>query len=115
MAENGLVTRLVESSCRGTGLRLTGAAPGGWYWQHGDRNAAVAPLVCAEALGGPRAVVPGGVTADVTDNGTLIRHHTARLIGIVPIWLATSAASTSRRTGRATGASWSGRRKDGRR
>ena len=84
MAENGLVTRLVESSCRGTGLRLAGAAPGGWYWQHGDRNAAVAPLVCSEALGGPGAVVPGGVTTDVTDGGTLIRHDTARLIGIVP-------------------------------
>ena len=54
MAENGLVTRLVESSCRGTGLQLTGAAPGGWYWQHGDRNAAVAPLVCSEALAGPQ-------------------------------------------------------------
>ena len=84
MAENGLVTRLVESSCRGTGLELTGAAPGGWYWQHGDRNAAVAPLVCSETLGGPSAVVPGGVTAEVADNGALIRHDTARLIGIVP-------------------------------
>ena len=84
MAENGLVTRLVKSACRGTGLQLTGAAAGGWYWQHGDRNAAVAPLVCSEALGGPPAVVPGGVTADATDDGTLIRHDTARLIGIVP-------------------------------
>ena len=83
-AEDGLVTRLVERSCRGSGLQLTGAAPGGWYWQHGDRNAAVAPLVCSEALGGPSAVVPGGVTAEATDQGTLIRHDTARLIGIVP-------------------------------
>ena len=70
--------------CRGTGLQLTGAAPGGWYWQHGDRNAAVAPLVCPEALGGPGAVVPGGVTAEVTAAGTLIRHDTAKLVGIVP-------------------------------
>ena len=84
MAENGLVTRLVESSCRGTGLQLSGAAPGGWYWQHGDRNAAVAPLVCSDALEGPPAVVPGGVTTDVTESGTLVRHDTARLIGIVP-------------------------------
>ena len=84
VAEDGLVTRLVESSCRGTGLQLTGAAPGGWYWQHGDRNAAVAPLVCSEALGGPRAVVPDGVTAEVAAGATLIRHDTARLIGIVP-------------------------------
>ena len=84
MAENGLVTRLVRSTCRRTGLQLEGAAPGGWYWQHGDRNAAAAPLVCSEALGGPGAVVPGGVTADATDDGTLFRHDTARLIGIVP-------------------------------
>ena len=83
MAENGLVTRFLRSTC-GTGLRLTGAAPGGWYWQHGERNAAAAPFVCSEALGGPRAVVPGGVTADVTDNGTRFRHDTARLVGIVP-------------------------------
>ena len=84
MAENGLVTRLVKSTCRGTGLQLEGAAVGGWYWQHGDRNAAAAPLVCSEALGGPSAVVPGGVTADATDDGTLFRHDTAQLIGIVP-------------------------------
>ena len=84
MAEDGLVTRLVESSCGGSGLQLTGAAVGGWYWQHGDRNAAVAPLVCPEALGGPSAVVPGGVTTDVTDDGTLFRHDTAQMIGIVP-------------------------------
>ena len=84
MAENGLVTRLVRSTCRRTGLQLEGAAPGGWYWQHGDRNAAAAPLVCSETLGGPGAVVSGGVTADVRDDGTLFRHDTARLIGIVP-------------------------------
>ena len=83
-AEDGLVTRLLGSTCSGSGLRLTGAAPGGWYWQHGEQNAAVAPFVCSEALGGPRAVVPGGVTADVTDNGTWFRHDTGRLVGIVP-------------------------------
>ena len=83
MAENGLVTRFLRSTC-GTGLRLTGAAPGGWYWQHGERNAAAAPFVCSEALGGPSAVVPGGVTVDVTDNGTWFRHDTERLVGIVP-------------------------------
>ena len=83
-AENGVVTRLVRSSCRGTGLRLEGAAPGGWYWQHGERNAAAAPLVCSEDLGGPRAVVPGGVEAAATDTGTWFKHDTARLIGIVP-------------------------------
>ena len=82
-AENGLVTRLVRGSCPG-GLRLEGAAPGGWYWQHGERNAAAAPFVCSEALGGPRAVVPGGVAADATANGTWFKHDTARLVGIVP-------------------------------
>ena len=82
-AENGLVTRLVRSSCPG-GLRLEGAAPGGWYWQHGERNAAAAPFVCSEALGGPRAVVPGGVVADATDDATFFKHDTARLVGIVP-------------------------------
>ncbi len=84
VAENGVVTRLLRSACPGTGLQLTGAAPGGWFWQHGDRNAAVAPFVCSEALGGPPAVVPGGVTADVTDNGTWFKHDTERLVGIIP-------------------------------
>ena len=82
-AENGLVTRLVSGSCPG-GLRLEGAAPGGWYWQHGERNAAAAPFVCSEDLGGPRAVVPGGVVAEATDDATWFRHDTARLVGIVP-------------------------------
>ena len=81
--ENGLVTRLVRGSCPG-GLRVEGASPGGWYWQHGERNAAAAPLVCSEALGGPPAVVPGGVAADATDDGTWFKHDTARLVGIVP-------------------------------
>ena len=81
--EDGLLTRLVNGRCPG-GLRLEGATPGGWYWQHGDRNAAVAPFVCSEDFGGPAAVVPGGVAADVTDNGTLFTHDTARLVGIVP-------------------------------
>ncbi len=82
-AENGVVTRLVRGSCPG-GLRLEGAAPGGWYWQHGERNAAAAPFVCSEALGGPPAVVPGGVVADATADATWFRHDTARLVGIVP-------------------------------
>lgn len=42
-AEDGLVTGLVSGSCPG-GLRITGAAPGGWYWQHGERNAAAVPF-----------------------------------------------------------------------
>ena len=82
-AENGLVTRLVRGSCPG-GLRLEGAAPGGWYWQHDERNAAVAPFVCSETLEGPRAVAPGGVMAEATDDATYFRHDTSRLVGIVP-------------------------------
>ncbi len=82
-AEDGVVTRLVRGSCPG-GLRLEGAAPGGWYWQHGERNAAAAPFVCREDLGGPKAVVPGGVVANATEDATWFRHDTARLVGIVP-------------------------------
>ena len=83
-AEGGLVTRLVRGSCPG-GLTITGAEKGGgWYWQHGERNAAAAPLVCSEDLDGPRAVVPGGVEAKATDTGTWFKHDTARLVGIVP-------------------------------
>ncbi len=83
-AEDGLVVRLVRSRCSRTGLRITGAAPGGWYWQHGDRNAAVAPLVRSDQEFEGRAVVPGGVEADVTDAGTWFSHDTSRLVGIVP-------------------------------
>ncbi len=82
-AEDGVVTRLVRGSCPG-GLRLEGAAPGGWYWQHGERNAAAAPFVCREDLGGPKAVVPGGVVANATEDATWFKHDTARLVGIVP-------------------------------
>ena len=83
-AEGRLVTRLVRGSCPG-GLTITGAEKGGgWYWQHGERNAAAAPLVCSEDLGGLRAVVPGGVEAKATDTGTWFKHDTARLVGIVP-------------------------------
>ncbi len=82
-AEDGLVTRVVNGRCPG-GLRVEGAAPGGWYWQHGKRNAAAAPFVCSASLGGRKAVVPGGVAATATDDATWFRHDTARLVGIVP-------------------------------
>ncbi|MXX75302.1 MAG: hypothetical protein F4210_05770 [Holophagales bacterium] len=83
-ADDGLVVRSVRDRCARTGLRITGAAPGGWYWQHGSRNAAVAPLLSLQELGGGQAVVPAGVTVDTTGNGTWISHGTARLVGIVP-------------------------------
>lgn len=88
-SEDGLVTRIVQSACKSSPfsdgeLGVQGAAPGGWYWQHGSRNAAVAPFVCQEQLGGAKAVVPGGVQASARDGGTWFHHDTARLAGIVP-------------------------------
>lgn len=92
-AENGVVTRLVRGDCGKNGLRIEGAAAGGWYWQHGDRNAAVAPLVHEDDLASAapasssdllKAVVPGGVMAEATDTATWFRHDASKLVGIVP-------------------------------
>ena len=65
-------------------MTVTDADPGGWYWINGDRNAAAAPLMCADLLGGPAAVKPGGVAARATEDGTYFSHDTNRLIGVVP-------------------------------
>ncbi len=65
-------------------LTVTGAALGGWYWVSGERNAAAAPLMCADLLGGPAAVDPGGVISRATEDGTYFSHDTNRLIGVVP-------------------------------
>jgi hypothetical protein len=65
-------------------LTVTGAAPGGWYWINGERNAAAAPLMCADLLGGPEAVDPGGVVSQATEDGTYFQHDVERLIGVVP-------------------------------
>ena len=65
-------------------LTVTGAEPGGWYWIDGDRNAAVSPLVCADLLGGPDAVDPGGVVVERSLNCTHFDHDANGLIGIVP-------------------------------
>ena len=65
------------------------------------RNAAAAPLVCSEALGGPPAVVAG--RSGRRREGTTARgSSTTRLgwSGSFPTSRGTSAASTSRRTGR---------------
>ena len=106
-AENGIVTRLVEGDCRGAVLQIEGAASGGWYWQNGERNVAVAALlqkdaaaaisassvgssdgspmsVAAASSDAPRAVVPGGVTYVATESATWFRHDTSQLVGIVP-------------------------------
>ena len=90
--EDGVIAELVrkdyctddEGEPRQGKLTVTGAAPGGWYWISGERNAAVAPLMCADLLGGPAAVDPGGVFSRATEDGTYFRHDTDRLIGVVP-------------------------------
>ena len=90
--EDGVVAELVEKSyCtddegnpKEGRLTVTGAAPGGWYWIRGEANAAVSPLMCADLLGGPEAVDPGGVVSRSTEDGTYFRHEINRLIGVVP-------------------------------
>lgn len=62
---------------------VTGIEPGGWYWIKGERNAAVAPLVCADLLGGPRVVRPDGVDHESTDYGTFFQND-EKLMGVVP-------------------------------
>ncbi len=92
--EDGLAVGLLSSPlCPGAADRpvacrvsFSGVEDGGWYWVNGDRNAAVAPLVCAEQLGGAGALDPGGVavTASTRGTGTLIVHETQNLMAIVP-------------------------------
>ncbi len=67
-------------------LTVTGAEPGGWYYVRGDRNVAVAPLMCASLLEGEtvEATAIAGVTATRSAHGTLVRHDTAGFIGIIP-------------------------------
>ncbi len=40
--------------------------------------------MCADLLGGPVAVDPGGVLSRATEDGTYFSHETDRLIGVVP-------------------------------
>ena len=67
-------------------VSFTGIGGGGWYWVNGDRNAAVAPLVCEGRLAGSVAAVPGGVKTSraAFGTGSLFVHDTQRLMGIVP-------------------------------
>ena len=67
-------------------VSFTGIGEGGWYWVNGDRNAAVAPLVCDGSLSGTPALEPGGVAASraAFGTGSLFVHDTQRLMGIVP-------------------------------
>ena len=67
-------------------VSFTGIGGGGWYWVNGDRNAAVAPLVCEGRPAGAAAAVPGGVVTSraAFGTGSLFVHDTQRLMGIVP-------------------------------
>ena len=79
-----LFARQLPMECR---VSFKGIQGGGWYWVNGDRNAAVAPLVCEERLGsGVAALDPGGVETkrSVFGTGTLFLHHTQGLMGILP-------------------------------
>lgn len=103
--QDGLIVRLVRlpqcSSPEGDRLlgELTfeGIDDDGWYWIHGDYNAAVAPLVRESSLRPElRPPIPDGVTASPSGDqrfvlsvtgrlwGTLVDHDTNGFIGIIP-------------------------------
>ena len=91
---DGLVVQLLsDSQCTDSNgqavecqISLTGTGEGGWYWMNGDRNAAVAPLMCEERLAGAPALKPRGVETvrGAFGNGSLFVHATQGLMGIVP-------------------------------
>ena len=103
--EDGLIVRTVSQSlCTADDGRpiegemtFEGIDGDGWYWVNGDRNVAVAPLVCKSQLNPElRPPVPGGVTARPsgdrrfvlsvlgTWHGTLMVHDGTGLMGIIP-------------------------------
>lgn len=90
--DDGLVVELLRPwLCTGTageplsgGLEVEGMEPGGWYWIDGNRNAAVAPLLSLEELGGAPPIAPAGVGAIEGRYGTLFTHESSGLIAIVP-------------------------------
>ena len=103
--EDGLIVRTVsQPMCMADDGRLLegemtfeGIDGDGWYWVNGDRNVAVAPLVCEESLNPElRPPVPGGVTARPSGDrrfvlsvlgtwqGTLMVHDETGFMGIVP-------------------------------
>ena len=91
---DGLVVQLLsDSQCTDSNgeaaecqISLTGIGEGGWYWMNGNRNAAVAPLMCEERLAGAPALEPRGVETvrGAFGNGSLFVHTTQGLMGIVP-------------------------------
>ena len=68
-------------------LQIDKIQPGGWYWIHDERNAAVSPLVRAASLAGPPTIPfdPGGVTMTTRDGGagTFVKHETSGRVGIL--------------------------------
>ncbi len=103
--EDGLIVRTVsQPTCTAEDGRpfegemaFEGIDGDGWYWVNGDRNVAVAPLVCEESLHPElRPPVPDGVTARPsgdrrfvlsvrgTWHGTLMLHDETGFMGIVP-------------------------------
>ena len=74
---------MFPAQCQG---EFSGIRGGGWYCVNGERNAAVAPLVCEGRLAGVAAAVPGGVKTSraAFGTGSLFVHDTQRLMGIVP-------------------------------
>ena len=103
--EDGLIVRAVsEPLCTAEDGRLLegemtfeGIDADGWYWVNGDRNVAVAPLVCESSLNPQlRPPVPDGVTERPSGDrrfvlevqgrvhGTLMAHDESGFMGIVP-------------------------------
>ncbi len=103
--EDGLIVRAVsQPMCTADDGRpiegemtFEGIDGDGWYWIKGDRNVAVAPLVCESQLNSRlRPPVPGGVTARPSGSrlfdldilgrlhGTLMVHDESGFMGIVP-------------------------------
>lgn len=93
VGDDGLIVRLVDDSLffdrnghplSGT-VSFEGIEGGGWYWVNGDRNVAVAPLVCESSFSDRiDPPIPGGVTASSNDTGTLVVHEGTGFMGVIP-------------------------------
>lgn len=91
--DDGLIVRLIDDSLffdrdgdplAGT-VSFEGIDGGGWYWVNGDRNVAVAPLVCESSFSDRiEPPIPGGVAASSSDTGTLVVHEGTGFMGVIP-------------------------------
>ncbi len=116
--DDGLIVRAVRpSTCIAQDgqplwgeLAIEGIEDGGWYWINGDRNVALAPLVCESSLNpGLRPPVPAGITAYPRGDrrfvltvagrlhGTLMTHDRTGFMGIVPHLTDTKGGGRTRR------------------